>query len=77
MILPKMDQIKHHAVDAKLDILCLSEKWLLMNSPSVILNGREYKMFRRDRSRGKGVRVMFDIRHLICSLIEWSSNVKR
>lgn len=74
-VISEIDQINHILTDSNLDFLCLSETWLHSNSPSAAIDVPGYKVFRRDRPKGKGGGVMIYIKdNFHCNQIKWSSD---
>ena len=47
--------IEFMIVERKIDILCVSETWLLPNINNELIDISEFRVFRRDRGRGGGV----------------------
>ncbi len=74
-MISKIDQVDHILTESNLDFLCLSETWLHSNSPSPATEVPGFKIFRWERSKGKGGEVMIYILDTFhCNQIKWSSN---
>ena len=54
-LLSNLDEIKLLIHERKIDILCVTETWLLPHTTDVIISIPGYKLFRCDKGRGSGV----------------------
>uniref|UniRef100_A0A672J846 Reverse transcriptase domain-containing protein n=1 Tax=Salarias fasciatus TaxID=181472 RepID=A0A672J846_SALFA len=69
-IASKPDQVEKLLTGSNLDFICLSETWLKKTSPPAAFYMSGYKIFRRDRSTGKGGELLFYVReNLECKQI--------
>ena len=54
-LLSNLDELKLLIYERSVDVLCISETWLLPHTPDYIINIPEYKIHRFDKGRGGGV----------------------
>ena len=78
----KTEQLQPLFTDSNLDFLCLSETWLTTPSPVASFTMPGYKVFRKDRNKGRGAGLLMYVKDDIkCKQIEsdritCSSNTK-
>lgn len=61
-IISKTEQLEHLLTDSNVDYLCLTETWLTSTTPPSVFNVPGYKVYRRDRIKGKGGGVLIYVK---------------
>lgn len=70
-IVHKREQLEHLLNNSNINFLGLTETWLSSSSPEAVITMWDYRVFRKDRDRGKGGGVLLYVKNpLNCCQIE-------